>query len=201
MVGAFSKKFSYGGPENNRLATTIGLFFQYAQGGRYSYTYSGNINNDGSGNNDLMYIPTDGQIDQMQFSGDANAQRTALKKFIAQDGYLSGHRGAVMEKYGILNPWYNNWDIRILQDLNHKAGRKMNTVQLSLDILNFGNLISGGKWGVRKIPTTTQPLGVTVDAATSVPTYSFDTKIQKSFVQDFSLLSRWQAQVGLRYSF
>ena len=200
VVGAFSKKFSYGGAEKNRMATTIGLFFQYAQGGRYSYTYSGNINNDGSGNNDLLYIPTDGEIDQMQFAGDATAQRSAFKKFIAQDGYLNEHRGEIMEKYGILSPWYNNWDLRILQDLNHKAGRKMNTIQLSIDILNVGNLISN-KWGVRQIPTTTQPLGVLVDGATNIPTYSFDAKIVDSFVQDFSLLSRWQAQVGLRYSF
>ncbi len=200
IVGSFSKKFSYGGAERNMWGTTIGLFFQYAQGGRFSYTYSGNINNDGSGNNDLMYIPTNAEIDQMQFSGDANAQRTALKDFIEQDDYLNNNRGSVVEKYGILSPWYNNWDLRILQDLNHKAGKKKNTVQLSIDILNVGNLFSN-KWGVRQIPATTQPLGVSVDPVTSVPTYSFDTKIDKSFVQDFSLLSRWQAQVGLRYSF
>lgn len=200
VVGYFSKKFNYGGAEGNRFGTTIGVFFQYAQGGRFSYTYTGDLNNDGSGNNDLMYIPTDAEIDQMQFSGDAAMQRTALKAFIAQDGYMSEHRGKVMEKYGILSPWYNNWDLRILQDLNHKIGRRTNTVQLSIDILNVGNLINNG-WGVRQIPTTTQPLGVTTDFATGIPTYSFDTNIKDSFVQDFSLFSRWQMQVGLRYIF
>jgi hypothetical protein len=104
-----------------------------------------------------------------------------------------------MEKYGILSPWYNNWDVRILQDLNHKAGKKKNTVQLSIDILNFGNLINNG-WGVRQIPTTSQPLGVSV-APDGTPTFKFDKEIKTSFVQDFSLLSRWQMQVGLRYSF
>lgn len=200
VVGAFSKKFSYGGTEKNRFGTTIGVFFQYAQGGRFSYTYSGNLNNDGSGNNDLMYIPTDGEVDQMQFSGDATAQRAAFKAFIAQDDYLSKNRGSVVEKYGILSPWFNNWDLRIAQDLNHKAGSKMNTIQLTVDILNVGNLINNG-WGVRQIPTTTQPLGVTGVDANGVPTFSFDTNIKDSFVQDFSLLSRWQMQVGLRYSF
>ncbi len=200
VVGAFSKRFSYGGAEKNRFATTVGLFFQYAQGGRFSYTYSGNLNNDGSGNNDLMYIPTDAQVDQMQFSGDAAAQRTAFKAFIAQDDYLSERRGEVVGKYGILSPWFNNWDIRIAQDLNHKAGSKTNTIQFTVDILNAGNLINNG-WGVRQIPTTTQPLGVTAVDASGVPTFSFDTNIKDSFVQDFSLLSRWQMQLGLRYSF
>ncbi len=200
VVGSFSKKFSYGGAEKNRFGTTIGLFFQYAQGGRFSYTYSGNLNNDGSGNNDLMYIPTDAQIDQMVFVGDAAAQREGLKKFIAQDDYMSSRRGEVVEKYGILSPWFNNWDIRIAQDLNHKAGSKMNTIQFTVDILNVGNLINDS-WGVRQIPTTTQPLGVVGVDAGGVPTYSFDTNIKDSFVQDFSLLSRWQMQLGLRYSF
>jgi hypothetical protein len=36
---------------------------------------------------------------------------------------------------------------------------------------------------------------------TGVPTFSFDTNIKNTFVQDFSLLSRWQMQIGLRYSF
>ncbi|MBC7778383.1 MAG: TonB-dependent receptor [Phycisphaerae bacterium] len=200
VVGSFSKKFSYGGTEKNRFGTTIGLFFQYAQGGRFSYTYSGNLNNDGSGNNDLMYIPTDAEVDQMQFTGDAAAQRTAFKAFIAQDNYMSSHRGEVVEKYGILSPWFNNWDIRIAQDLNHKAGKKMNTLQFTVDILNAGNLISDS-WGVRRIPSTTQPLGVVGVDANGVPTFSFDTNIKDSFVQDFSLLSRWQMQLGLRYSF
>jgi hypothetical protein len=199
-VGYVSKKFSYGGADGKLLGTTVGLFFQYAQGGRFSYTYSGNLNNDGSGNNDLMYVPTDAQVDQMQFSGDATAQRTAFKAFIAQDDYLSANRGNVVEKYGILSPWYNNWDLRILQDLNHKAGAKTNTLQLSIDILNVGNLVNNS-WGVRQIPTTTQPLGVAGVDASGVPTFSFDTNIRETFVQDFSLLSRWQMQVGLRYSF
>ena len=200
VVGSFSRKFSYGA---GKWATTVGAFFQYAQGGRFSYTYSGDLNGDGSGLNDLMYIPTDAQIDQMAFAATPDAteqqQRDAFKAFVAQDDYMSDNRGKVVEKYGILSPWYNNWDVRILQDLNHKAGKKTNTVQLSLDILNVGNLINNG-WSVRRLPTTTQPLGV-VSVTDGVPTYSFDPNIKESFVQDFGLLSRWQAQVGIRYIF
>jgi hypothetical protein len=29
-------------------------FFEYAQGGRFNYIYGGDINNDGSGTNDLI---------------------------------------------------------------------------------------------------------------------------------------------------
>jgi len=76
-----------------------------------------------------------------------------------------------------------------------------NSIQLSLDVLNFGNLLSS-KWGVREIATNTglvQPIGVSVDNGN--PTYSFDTAQTQTFFNDFSLNSRWQAQLGLRYNF
>ena len=198
IVGTANKRFVY---MNGKMATTVSLFFQYAKGGRMSYLYSGDVNNDGSGTNDLIFVPTDAQIDGMAFDGtNAAAQRTALKAYIAQDAYLNTIRGAVAGKYASLSPWYNNWDLRVLQDLNFKVAGKTNTVQLSFDVLNVGNLISSN-WGVRKIAATNSPLGVSVDAKTGVPTYSFDTNLKSTFVTDPSFLSRWQAQIGLRYKF
>lgn len=195
VLGALTKKFTYGS-----MATTISLFTEYVEGGRFSYTYSGDINNDGSSLNDLLYIPTDGEVDQMQFTGDdaaQAAQKAGLKSFIAQDAYLSDRRGDYAEKYGALSPWFSHWDLRILQDL--KFGDSQG-IQLSIDVLNIGNLISS-KWGVRQYATYTglaQPLGVSV--ANGVPTYSFGGQTS-TFFNDFSLLSRWQLQLGLRYSF
>ncbi|MEL7220577.1 MAG: TonB-dependent receptor, partial [Bacteroidota bacterium] len=195
FVGSAHKRFEYGG---GTWATTFAAFFEYAQGGRFSYTYSGDINNDGSGLNDLIYIPTSTDINAMAFTGDdavQAAQRQALETFIQQDEYLNDNRGAYAEKYDILSPWYSRWDVRILQDY---ALANKNVIQLSLDMLNIGNFISSD-WGVRQFPTNTQPLGVSV--ADGVPTYSFDTNLSNTFTNDFSLASRWQLQVGLRYIF
>jgi len=193
IMAVGTRKFTCG-----NMATTISVFGEYAQGGRYSYTYAGDINNDGSGLNDLIFIPTDAQIDQMQFSGNAAAQRSALKNYIANDNYLSKHRGHYAQKYASLAPWYSNWDLRILQDFNIKNS---NTIQLSADILNFGNLLSPN-WGVRQWAGETglaQPIAVSV--VNGVPTYSFDTN-QKSAIQNrFDILSRWRMQFGLRYIF
>jgi Carboxypeptidase regulatory-like domain len=200
FVGVASKKFSYNG---GKMATTVSAFLQAAKGGRFSYTYSGDINGDGSGNNDLMFIPTDAQLDQMTFSGNATegaAQKAAFKNYINQDNYLSNNRGAVVEKYGLLSPWFSSVDLRILQDFNFKvAPTKMNTVQISLDLLNLGNLISSNL-GVRQQVANTQPVGVSVNAA-GVPVYSFDKALTSTFVNDFSLASRWQLQLGARYIF
>lgn len=196
IVGSGYKKWTYG-----NMATTVATFFEITEGGRFSYTYSGDINGDGSGLNDLIYIPTDGEIDQMVFGGDDPAgQRTALKAYIAQDDYLSGRRGDYAEKYGVLSPWFTNWDLRILQDISFGGAAKKHTIQLSLDFLNFGNLISS-KWGVRQFPTNTQPISYLGNDANNQPIYNFDSNLTKSFVDDFSLRSRWQLQVGLRYIF
>ncbi|MEP6795477.1 MAG: TonB-dependent receptor, partial [Saprospiraceae bacterium] len=197
VVGTLYKKFTYG----QSWSTNIGLFAEYVQGGRYSYTYSGDINNDGSGLNDLIYIPTSAEIEQMNFAGDATsqtAQRTALESYIVQDEYLNANRGQFAEKYGSVNPWYSQWDARITQEYALKNG---NTLQFTLDIQNLGNLINP-KWGVRQIASATglvQPIGVSV--TDGVPTYGFDPAQKTAIFNDFSLNSRWRAQVGLRYSF
>lgn len=197
FIAALSKKFNAGG----KYATTVSLFGEYAKGGRYSYTYSGDINNDGSGLNDLIFIPTDSDIDQMVFSGDAeaqNAQRTAFKEYIAQDDYLSGKRGEYAGRYESLSPWFASWDLRILQDIAVSTGNKF---QISLDILNIGNLISSS-WGVRQRASNTglsQPIAVSVTDGD--PVYTFDESLTQTFFNDFGLSSRWQAQLGLRYIF
>jgi hypothetical protein len=198
FVGAAFKKFDY---SKGKMATTVSLFAQYAKGGRFTYTYSGDLNGDNSGLNDLLLIPTDQQLQQMQFSGSAAqqvAQRDAFRNYILQDDYLRENRGNYAEKYGILSPWYGTWDLRVLQDFNLKAGKKTNTIQVSLDVLNIGNLISSN-WGVRQFPVNTQPVGVSV--SNNTPVYSFDTALKNTFANDFSLLSRWQIQFGVRYIF
>ncbi|PCI31364.1 MAG: TonB-dependent receptor [Flavobacteriaceae bacterium] len=197
VVGSATKKFVYG---NGKWATSLAAFFEYTESGRFSYVYGGDINGDGAAQNDLIYIPTAGDIGIMNFVGTATeqtAQRVALESFINQSDYLSGNRGDFAKRNAMLAPWFSNWDIRIAQDYNFgkDLGKK---IQFTIDILNVGNLLSSD-WGVRQLPVNTQPIGVLL--AGDVATYSFDTTQTSSFTNDLSLLSRWQMQFGLRYSF
>lgn len=186
FIGVFSKAFSFG--------TTVSTFFEYASGNRFNYIYGGDINNDGSSINDLIYIPTASEVGQMNFSGAGQAE--AFEAFIQQDDYLSDNRGQYAERYGALAPWRGRWDIKILQDINLT---EKNTIQLSLDVLNIGNLISSD-WGVVEQPAFNQLIGVTVDD-TNVPLFTFDPTLQETFTANTSALSRWQAQFGVRYIF
>jgi hypothetical protein len=196
FIGVGSKKWKYGA--GNKWATTISTFFEYAQGGRFNYTYGGDINNDGAFGNDLIYIPTTAEIATMNFSG--AGQGAALDRFISQDDYLSGRRGQYAERYGALAPWRGKWDFKFLQDYNFKVGgaKKVNTIQFSIDVLNLANLLNS-EWGLVQAPISVQPIGVSV--VNKVPTYTFNGDQTKTFSYDASLASRWQAQFGIRYIF
>ncbi|EIA08398.1 carboxypeptidase regulatory-like domain-containing protein [Flavobacterium frigoris] len=204
FIGVASKKWKYGA--NDKWATTFSTFFEYAQGGRFNYTYGGDINNDGAFGNDLIYVPTTNEIATMAFTGtvtEAQQQRAAFDAFIGQDDYLSGRRGQYAERYGALAPWRGKWDVKLMQDYNFKpssSSNKTNTIQFSVDVLNIGNLLNSD-WGLVQVPTTVQPIGVSVDQTTKTPTYSYNGTQTKTFNYDASLLSRWQAQFGIRYIF
>jgi hypothetical protein len=196
VIGVAYKKFNFFGES---APTSISTFFEYAKGGRFNYTYGGDINNDGSSVNDLLYVPTASELSQMQFT--EAGQGASFESYIQQDAYLSGRRGDYVERYGALAPWRGRWDVKILQDFNFNISKnEKNTLQISLDILNIGNLINSD-WGLVQQARNLQPLGVTVDPTSLVPTYTFDNSLKETFATDAGLQSRWQAQLGLRYIF
>lgn len=196
VVGVISKKFNYAA---DKWYTDVSTIFDYAQGARFNYTYGGDINNDASGINDLIYIPTADEVLLMDFDTSTyteSAQQSALEAFIQQDDYLNSHRGEHMERYGAISPWRGRWDMKIVQGYNLND---TNSVEFSLDILNLGNLLNSD-WGIIQQPTTLQPIGVSVDGDGN-PTYSFNPNTNKTFSEATSLLSRWQIMTGLRFNF
>jgi hypothetical protein len=213
----YSKRWS------NSLATHFGLFLEVAEGNRYtsaggaggraggsrySFVYSGDVNGDGRDGNDLIYIPrTQSEINFDPFvdaSGrtlSAQEQWTRFNAFIEQDDYLRSHRGQIAERFGLVNPWFNNIDLRILQDFSVNAGDQRHTFQVNLDILNVGNLINSD-WGVRKVANVaaTSPLRLARFNAQGAPVFNF-TGPAETFIDDPGVSSRWQIQLGLRYFF
>ncbi|OGU07458.1 MAG: hypothetical protein A2W29_08880 [Gemmatimonadetes bacterium RBG_16_66_8] len=202
---------SYERAWSENLKTRFGLFVEVAEGNRfsgaggnrYSFIYAGDVNGDGQAGNDLIHIPSSQSEIQFDPMGAVTAaeQWTRFNAFIEQDKYLRSHRGQIAERFGALNPWYNNVDLRILQDFGFNTGAKRQTFQLSLDILNVGNLISSN-WGVRRAASAaaTSPLTLTRFGAGGAPVFNF-TGPATTFVDDPGLLSRWRAQIGLRYLF
>jgi hypothetical protein len=208
IVGAatFAKTWS------QSLRTSFGVFLEIAEGNqfdvqggnRYSFLYAGDVNGDGYAN-DLIYIPRDQSeiilVDTLG-AGTPAEQWERLNNFIEQDAYLRGHRGQIAERAGAVNPWYHNLDLRILQDLGFGSGNNRHTFQLSLDLLNLTNLINSD-WGVRKsaTPAAISPLRLLdFNNPAGAPRFVY-TGPTETFSPDPGELSRWRAQVGLRYFF
>ena len=197
------------------LKTRLGVFVEFGQGNRfagnggnrYSFIYSGDVNGDGQGGNDLIYIPRNQSeivLDPIRDTAgnvvvSSQQQWNQLNAFISQDGYLNSHRGQIADRFGELNPWYNNVDMRILQEFGVGGGATRHQFELSLDILNVGNLINSS-WGVRKVadPASLSPLKLVRFDATGAPVFNF-TGHATTFIDDPSPFSRWQMQLGLRY--
>ena len=186
---------------NETMSTNVGMFFEmgegnqyvYSGGNRYSFTYGGDVNGDGVGGNDLIYIPNSASEINLTNSSDW----AALDAFIAQDKYLSKHIGEIADRNGLLNEWFTNLDLRVLQNIGI-AGQKF---QVSLDILNFGNLINDG-WGVRQTanPAALTPLVLDSWNDAGEPVFSF-TGPESTFTDDLGEFSRWRLQLGFRYIF
>ncbi|HCD77719.1 MAG TPA: TonB-dependent receptor [Prevotella sp.] len=120
------------------------LFYTGYSPAGYSFYYNGDLNGDGI-KSDLMYIPKDDS--EINFSSDAD--RKAFWAFVNQDKYLKNHKGEYAGAYSARAPFVHRFDFRWAHDFDFKIGSTTNRLQLSLDIMNVGNLFNS-KWGVAK---------------------------------------------------
>lgn len=202
VMGALSYRIEY----LKMLATTVSLFFEGSHQGRFSYRYSADFNRDGI-NGDLIFIPNSpSDITFTNVTGfTAQQQSEAFFKYIEQDEYLNANKGKYAERNGALRPWRNQWDFRLLQDIYTDIKGQRNTLQLSLDILNVGNLINS-KWGI--VQNVAYPNGSILTptvAADGTATFTMprvsNQLLDSTFVNSISTASTWSMQLGLRYIF
>ena len=203
VIASAMYKVNYG-----KFASSFAMFYEAGKGNRYSYTYTGDVNGDAISNNDLIYVPRNsgdirfGTVENGVGveAADAAQQWAALDAFISQDDYLEDRRGRYAERNGAMLPWYGQLDFRFMQDYNFEVGGKKNTLQFSIDVLNLGNMISSD-WGVRQFATTTRPITVNGVDNNGTPWMQFDPNLTDSYIDDVSVRSKWQLQIGLRYIF
>ncbi|MBO3699416.1 carboxypeptidase regulatory-like domain-containing protein [Roseivirga sp. E12] len=203
---------SYRKEWNANLATQIGLVYEGRSGRPFSYIYNDGdrLTNEASRERSLIYVPENSSdiilVDDAR-AGTAAEQWTALSTFINSDDYLSERRGQYAEVNQNRSPFTHVFDLRLIQDFSINAGGKKHTLQFTADIYNFGNLLNAD-WGRRYfVPSDFELLnfeGFLPDGTT--PTYTFDGVTDNdpsaNRIDDSGLTSsRWQMQLGLRYTF
>ncbi|SDE26174.1 Carboxypeptidase regulatory-like domain-containing protein [Mucilaginibacter pineti] len=225
VIASVSYRKAYG----KNFATSVGLTYEGINSGVVSnlgtsvasYTYSGDLNNDGVTNNDLIYIPKT-QKDIVLVKDNTTDPRTPdqiwaqLNDYINQDPYLKKHRGEYAKRNGLLLPFLNQVNFNFTQDIFVGKGKTKNTLQFEFNVLNVGNLLNKD-WGNVQVLNRAQLLSykglvkTAGDPDLGKPTFSFPyflgAPLTKTYSDGANLASgvspgsRWQAQFGLRYIF
>lgn len=210
LVGNVSYRIEY----LKNLATTFSLVYQGRQTGRWSYTYSNDLNGDGI-SSDLMYIPSNAtELNFTDYNGmTADEQRNAFWNYVNEHEYLSEHLGDYAERFGEIQPWLHRFDAKILQDIFAYLGStRKYTFQISADFLNIGNFINDS-WGTYVYNPlasydNVRPLRVNNrGTASAAPVYTLNATSLQDFEKKTTLSknpstsSTWGCLLGFRIIF
>jgi hypothetical protein len=222
VVGYITREFKYA---NNKLATSFTLIYTGQSGQRISYLYSRDITGDDQSNlnvsNSIVYIPKNAaEANFVNLSRTVNGVNTTVtpaqqwadfQGFVLNNKYLKDHIGRNTARNGDRLPFENHFDLRIAQDIFFA---KNNKLQIYFDILNISNLLNKDwGWSYNLANQSINLFNVqNTNTAPAVgtptrPALQFDITRMGSaggvyrpyFVSDFT--SRWNSQIGLRYSF
>jgi len=184
--------------------TAIGIFYGGRSGRPYSTTYNYyDANGDSASGNDLVYVPASiNEVVMVDSKGntlaDQNAAWALFNQYIEDDPGLSKYRGQIVPRNSSREPWSHQLDARLAQDIPI-PGLKDHRLQITLDVLNVLNLLNKD-WGKQYYVSNQNDTPWTL--------YGIDAsgrqKVNYSKRDHHSvsnLSSRWQMQLGLRYSF
>jgi hypothetical protein len=185
------------------FSASVGIFYNGLSGQPYSWVYSGDVNGDGQVENDLIYIPKDkNDIILVDANGNPlpkdNVAYDQLFAFIDNDPYLSKNKGKIAERMAARGPWSHQVDARFAVEIPSIRGQKL---EITFDILNLLNLLNKD-WGIVKGVTFQRAFLLvfhSLDPATGQPRFTWTNPPRPELPLD--LASRWQAQIGIRYTF
>ena len=190
----------------SRLSASF--LYNGTSGSPFSFVIQGDVNQDGSSRNDLVYVPRNeteiNLVDITDSNGtvlvSAEQQWINLNHYINSNNYLRERRGQYAERNGAKTPWNHRLDARFEYGLDLKGKNRLN---FSLDIFNVFNLINRD-WGrlvfVPNVVNSSFSLLNFRGIENNAPTYQFNVTDQTPWVVDTEN-SRWKAQFGISYSF
>ena len=195
----FSANLSWSKAFVGSYRSSVGVFYEGRRGKPYSWTYINDLNGDGQGGNDLMYIPSAPGSGEVVFRGGA-AEEARFWELVEANPGLARAKGNVVGRNDNFAPWVNNFDVRFSQELPGFV--KSHKTTFTLDILNFGNLLNK-KWGrIDEIGFPSNRSFVNFNGLDGSGKYIYSLGSTEDFVtRQASGESQWAIQATLRYSF
>lgn len=196
--------------------TTVSMFYNGRSGQPYSWVFGGSdVNGDAVASNvDLAYIPLANDPLVTYKAGTTADQIAAFQAFISNDAYLNSRRGQIAERGSSRQPWVNQLDLGVQQELpGFFNGDKF---VIRMDVYNFANLLNKD-WGVQEGLGffATRRLVNVADVVGTCPTnckYVYDLGTPTAptrqefgtydtYTNPFRVISRWQALLTVKYIF
>jgi hypothetical protein len=187
-------------------ASSFSLFVSAQSGSPYTYGFINYTPQNTPQQISLAYIPAKGET--INFFAPtpkqtAGEQAAAFDAFIDGNEYLHSRRGSFTERNAARTPWNTTADFHFSQDLNFSTGK---TITLSLDIMNVTNLLNAN-WGKAYFSPNTYNSTASVGLVPYFPNKSSQNYPLYQFVNPGTaysvdpVASRWQMQLGARYTF
>ena len=214
---------SFGLNWNPYNTTTLSFFYAGQSGSPYTFIYSSSPNAfNNASNANLAYIPKAGE--QLVFADIKDATTGAVtyaaaqqaidfNNYIESDDYLKSRRGQYVERNGERTPWNHELDMKLMHEFKFKGNNKQHSLQLSVDVFNVLNLINND-WGhisfvtnvnnynVNLLAFANDASGIKPGATGYTPTFTFVKPPSTGHYYTVDPInSRWQAQLGVKYTF
>lgn len=198
--------------------TSLNFFYSGQSGSPYTVIYAGVPGNILNPNSALPYIPT---VTESQTMLPDAANRAAFNAFVDADSYLKTRRGKYAERNGMRTPWNHELDLKLMHEFHLSSSNKQHVLAISLDIFNVLNLINNN-WGhitfVSNLNNYTvnflkfvndaggnapgNPYKADGTTVNYTPTFQFQQPtIGNHYYYNDPINSRWQGQLGLKYTF
>jgi len=154
--------------------TDVSAYFEWMSGASITYVTNNDINGDGVGGNDPIYVPrnaadpTEFRIGRGAGAGFALSAADAIvfDRFISLQPCLNSQRGSIMARNSCQGPANKRMDLNVRQTLVDLRGQQLT---LQWDVFNFPNLLNRS-WGRQRFP-----IGGTFNNLTALQTASRET--------------------------
>ena len=153
-------------------------------------------------------MPSEEEREQMVFTDiyskrevkvTAEEQKRTFTEWIDSNKALSKSKGKHLKRNQLVMPFEHHFDFHIDQDFTVSVGQQKNTIRLSFDLLNVGNLFKSS-WGLYYRTNSGFDLSpLTTKMGTNGTTYQFYDP--GKMYTNTDLTSRWHEQVGVKYIF
>jgi len=203
-------KITASGTVDLKFGVQLSLIYIGQSGSPYSYVVSNDINGDGFGGNDPVYVPRNRLDIAMDGNGSGSTQggfgTTAqqdsayaiLDAFINSEDCLREHRGTLLPRNSCRNPWMNFLNARLTKVIPTLRGHAL---EVTADLFNVLHFISSD-WGlIRSTSTFEEANLVTRTGFDPVNQRGIYALSQPSLRRVDTGASRWRLQLGVKYTF